>query len=380
MNVLLAEPTQDQFDLIQTIWEGHESCGQWPIFQYVEARAAERRRDALAILRSFPQVGHKQYSAVWFDQAGNSTPDARSQVKLTVAGLRHVTTNMPLTEDFVQLVRYLVEVRRSAPYAPNRLVTVKATRAAIAEALYPGTARDQCDARMNTLHGMLRLEPATWMGAHGSPRDNEWWPDLGPQILAFADIADVKGYLDRVWEMYAPPQAPPLWTPPPQDALVKAVDYLDAVWRARFGKPLLVLHSAERTAKLASDADDSDAFDSRLTALADLLAHLQVIDVSVGAPGDTHPLSRLAVFLPPRLSGANAARIEAALNTLRLVKDIRNGMQHANASAGAASALVELGIDYPVVDWQRAWNIIRARSAEAFDTVREEIQVTQRAT
>lgn len=117
--------------------------------------------------------------------------------------------------------------------------------------------------------------------------------------------------------MYAPPWPVTPWVVTPQDRLVKAVGFLDAVRDLRFkGQSLIKLHSAERTARLASDADDAEAFDSRIATLSDLLAHLQVHDVPVLRATGTH-----LPGLPSSLYRGWAERTRRASRPQRICSD-----------------------------------------------------------
>jgi len=161
-------------------------------------------------------------------------------------------------------------------------------------------------------------------------------------------------------------------------ALVGAIDYLDTVWQLRFNKKKLVhFESLERAALLALPVHSADGFDTALSAFADVVGHLSVPD----QPGaqDQHPLTKLDAFLAPRLQGANAQRIHDALTTLTLIKTVRHGMQHSKAAPDAAAALHTLGIGYPVRDWAWAWDAIRHAAINAFEALREEIQVSRRS-
>jgi hypothetical protein len=78
-----------------------------------------------------------------------------------------------------------------------------------------------------------------------------------------------------------------------------------------------------------------------------------------------------------RLSEAGRERVLRAKDTLKAVNYIRVGAQHGSAVAKAASAFNELGIDYPPLGWGSAWETVQARTIEALDAIREEIQATE---
>lgn len=367
--------TGDQKQLVELVCAAFFQNGQWPIFQFVEARLQQSGIDALTTLKSFPYVGSDghgaRYSPVFYERTGRSTPSPGSQVMLTLAGLRHIPNDNGLTDDFLHLIGLLVSERARAPYSPIHEVSVKITRRQIANIYPPGSER------IKLLHGLAKREPPTWSGLSTQPTDDYWWHDIGPSIRDYAELTDVDDYLRRVTTQLELPQVRERPVPPHPRALVGAIDYLDTVWQLRFSKKRLVrIESLERAALLALPVDNADAFDSALSAFADVLGHLSVPD-QPGAP-DQHPLTKLDTFLAPRLPGANAERIRGALTTLTLIKTVRHGMQHSKAAPDAAAALHTLGIGYPVRDWAWAWDAIRYAAINAFESLREEIQVARR--
>lgn len=48
--------------------------------------------------------------------------------------------------------------------------------------------------------------------------------------------------------------------------------------------------------------------------------------------------------------------------------------QHSGIEHRGVSALIQLGIEYPIIDWQSAWTTIQWRTIDAFNALREEIQ------
>lgn len=377
MTELKQELTEDQRRLVETVWSAYTKHGRWPYFQYVEAELRRLGVGALATLASFPAVGSAgpgpRYSAVHYEQAGGTVPKPMSLVKLTVAGLRHLHNDLGHSAKFLSLLRLLVEERQNAPFSPVQVVAVNVTPDMIARHF-----RGAAPAAWSFLHEMAGHEPPTWSGLSGRPDEADWWYDVGPHILDYAEIADLDDYLTRVAAQLEPPRTPVYAAPPPPRGLVGAIDYLDTVWQLRFKAKLVQVDSLERAAMLALPAETSDAFDAALSAFADVLGHLSVADQPAAI--DQHPLTKLGVFLPARLSTASHNRIREAVTTLNRIKTVRNGMQHAKAAPAAAEALHELGVGYPVTNWSVAWDTIRLAGITAFDALREEIQVSRRVT
>ena len=106
-----------------------------------------------------------------------------------------------------------------------------------------------------------------------------------------------------------------------------------------------------------------------MSSVADILKNMQV-----GGTGKT-PLTRLEVFLKSVLPDGSASHIDSATETLRHVADVRNALfQHSGIEHKGINALAQLGIEYPITDWQAAWTMIQRRAIDAFNGLREEIQ------
>lgn len=198
-----------------------------------------------------------------------------------------------------------------------------------------------------------------------------WWITVERFVRQFGQVVDIDDYLARIATYLTPPPTVPAPRYPSPRELPAALDYLNTVWRLRFGTRLLLLDSAERTCTLALDIDTAEEFDARLTALGDIFKSFQV-GATPGVSG--HPVDRIAAFLLTHLDEVAAHRVDRAVGVLRAIVDIRNGSQHSNASPQAANALVQLDLAYPVVNWATAWYQVRAHAVEALDALREEIQ------
>ena len=103
----------------------------------------------------------------------------------------------------------------------------------------------------------------------------------------------------------------------------------------------------------------------------DLLSHLNVPGEE-GAKGKT--LQNLRVRLG-ELLGEDAWRAQGAADVPRSVVALRAGQQHSGTSAtkGAGKARNTLGLSQFGDDWAAAWDHVRAVTAQALTTIREEI-------
>jgi hypothetical protein len=117
-------------------------------------------------------------------------------------------------------------------------------------------------------------------------------------------------------------------------------------------------------AKLTQPVASVEEFESRCSALADLLNAL-----NLPKPATLHNMkARIGELL-----GDEAGRAQAAVDTLRSVVALRAGQQHQGADTRAEEARVSLGLAAYVGNWEGAWNHLRAVTVQALDTIREEI-------
>lgn len=184
------------------------------------------------------------------------------------------------------------------------------------------------------------------------------------RLSRYAGIRDVQDYLAQLEDHVGISRAAPLAQPLGPMALPEAFDHLDLTWRLLTGEHLVRVPRAAMAAKLSQAAVSVEEFESRCSALADLLnamnlpkpATLQSVKVKLG-----------------ELLGTEAARAQAAVDTLRSVVALRAGQQHQGADKRAEQARVTLGLAPFTGDWPGAWNHLRLVTVHALDTIREEI-------
>ena len=58
---------------------------------------------------------------------------------------------------------------------------------------------------------------------------------------------------------------------------------------------------------------------------------------------------------------------------MRAVTKVRVAAQHGGAAAKGVKALAELGIDYPIRDYAKAWDQIRSKTVAALTDLREAV-------
>lgn len=163
--------------------------------------------------------------------------------------------------------------------------------------------------------------------------------------------------------------------------LPEALDHLDAAWRLLFGrkKALLRLRGTREVAELASSCSSQEEFESRISALADVLKMMSIPDELLAAEERTiqrdHTLDRLLPAV--REAGADEAaldRVGRAIDVLRAINAVRYSLQHVGARDRLPGALARLGVSYPPSGWGEAWDMIRLRAVEAARMIREELR------
>lgn len=174
--------------------------------------------------------------------------------------------------------------------------------------------------------------------------------------------------------------APPFLSP---TALTDALSYLDAIWRAAFGRNHgLVNASIDSAGQLTLACESGDDFRLRLIALAETLGRFTVQDdlLSEAAREDlagrqppAKSLDRIEILLRERLDEDAVGRALEGISALRHINRLRSTHAAHPGSTEARSAAVRLGLTYPPPRWSEAWENVRWRSVQALTEVREAV-------
>jgi hypothetical protein len=166
--------------------------------------------------------------------------------------------------------------------------------------------------------------------------------------------------------------------------LPEQFDVLDAYWRLTFGKRfrLLDLATATGTASLALPCGSRAEFESRLSALADIIDRFRVDDELLPfmteedkAEKIKGSLDKLHIALQHKLPVRHHASIGTAVQSLRRARQARNIMQHGVTTEGGLTAkLRQIGIHDAPPNWEGAWNTIRTQAADALSAIRNELR------
>jgi hypothetical protein len=166
--------------------------------------------------------------------------------------------------------------------------------------------------------------------------------------------------------------------------LPEQLDVLDAYWRLSFGKRfrLLDLTTATGTASLALPCGSRAEFESRLSALADIIDKFRVDEALLSPMTDEEKkdkikgsLDAVDIALRYKLPARHHARIDTAIQSLRRVRQARNIIQHGIATDGGLTAkLRQIGTHDAPPNWEGAWNTVRTQTADALSAIRNELR------
>ncbi len=360
MPTLLNRPSDDALEMLQVIARGYETAGCWPCWQWVKQQLWLKDLDAEEVLQGLPtwRHGYRSVRAI----TNGQLPDNGEQVSLTVhgMGLMVLPAVQLLVRGFLAAINVGIAMQRSI--TPSVIEPVE-LKVAGEDFIRPVNGQAGADLKVDQLFGVLRGEPATWRGVNMN--GGQWGWDLTDiRLSRYVGIRDVQDYLARLEEVVGLGQVVPSAAFLGPMALPDAFDHLDLAWRLLTGEYLVRVPRAAMAAKLTQPVASIEEFESRCSALADLLNAF-----NLPKPATLHNMkTKLAELL-----GGEAGRAQAAVDTLRSVVALRAGQQHQGADTRAEQAKVVLGLASFAGDWPGAWNHLRAVTVQALDTVREEI-------
>ena len=305
-----------------------------------------------------------KYGLVCYQQYGVVIPNPEARIGLSVAGLRRLEIAKQLVDGYLWMLRLLCERQMTFVPDSDRAIDVKVTVSELREA-----AKGSPDALLviDRVVELVTSEPPLW-GAGPYAQGDEREYRLTTRVEAYVAIKDVDDYLTRLWMVLGrdAPRVERRLTSPLD--LVASADYLGTVWELRTHKKLWGPTRLANAAALSYDCSTVEEFNSRLSALGDLLAQIDLPNQTGGR------LDRLEKRLHDLVPSPSHGRIDDAIAAMRAARRLRAGSQHDDAAVGAIDAFALLGVKYPPADWQVAWDQIRIRMVEAFDAIREELQ------
>jgi hypothetical protein len=379
--VLLGQLSEEQLLLLREVFTPWDRQGEWPVWHYVDTKLYRRGLVGAEVLRSLPVAGGErpgrlQYRLTW-NSDNHWLPNDGTRMALTAAGLWHVRPESELLLDaFAEAFRYLVSRLRTMEPSPCEVVQVSVSSAEVgrhlAAAGFPVASGPGAEIIVRKVGQLLEHEPYTWSGFMRPVVDDPAWEVRLSQVLRdFGEGLTAEGYVARVEELIeppAPPSAPP--SSGPLD-IPYAIDYLDAVWKAKTGCRLFVNLSPSSVARLTLACGSEEEFNSFMSAIADVLG--QVVVPGQAAPPKGAALEPVRKWLTPKLDADAADRVAAAFETLIELRHVRVSQQHSDAREKAVRAFRAIGLTYPPVSWGPAWTQVVVATRGALDVIREEV-------
>ena len=280
VRLLLAPPTPEQRSLLEAVSRPFLQTGEWPVMDYVDAVLDDQGLDVWRVRETFSSWPVR-YSAVW--PGPGSLINAEEKIGLTVAGLGLCAAlsedARAIVEDYLVVLRYLADRFREAPASPTEARHVEVTSDDIGSRLEEVgrvVSLEEKMVRCGQLYSVWQHEFTGWKAGSTFRTPTDWSVIVRREIRTYAQVVDIEGYLTRIAQSVLPSgsRSPP--SHPSSLTLPEAIDYLDAVWRVRFAQRLFNLPGAAKTASLSLPCATSDEFDSRLSALSDLLDRMTV--------------------------------------------------------------------------------------------------------
>ena len=379
-HALMGPPTDDQRALLKAIWSPFAKSHRWPTFDYVErtlyGSVPGLELDARTILASCPWViypgGLSAYGWVWSSTGRTDFYGSEDSVGLTVAGMNVLADGPQFSraqfevERFIWVLALLATLERSVAPEPFGVADVTVPERELAAQLPPEMRRE-----LETLWVVMEHEYATRAFVHPSPDGKGRYVQPTVSVRAYAQVIDASDYLERLMAGLARSRPVPEPVLTSSLAVPEAIDYLNAVWRARANARLFEIRRADAAAKLAMTSETREEFESRLSALCEVLGHVIV----PGVQGDS-PLTALQTLLSRHLSDQSAPRALRAVDDLRAVFDLRAWAQHSGnrAHLRAQRAMQRLRVELPTVAWNDAWERLRISTVAALNALREEVE------
>jgi hypothetical protein len=192
--------------------------------------------------------------------------------------------------------------------------------------------------------------------------------------VTYAEVETVEDYLNYLAQVIEPVSAPFARSAPSPFTIPDMLSYLDAIWSRHLGKPLFDRIDPGRAASLLYEAGTPDEFDSRCSALADVLAQIEVPpDPGLERKG-VRPVVLLGRwFARQQLPEGVADRLQHATAVLSKIVNIRVGGQHSESRRKAVAAFQDFGLDYPPTDWMSTWAVLRQSAVNALDAIRQQV-------
>ncbi len=336
MRTLLDPPSDDEVALLRAIADACTAAGwRWPVWQYVTRRLDDVGIDAAQALLSTPTWKH-HYRYVAAIVHGR-LPNPNDTVRLTVAGMFHAgqVDGNGLLQVFLAALTAASKAQRSAEPTPTAAVPIVLLGDSLTTEVTMATG---INVAPEHLHQLLGHEPATWTGL--APNSESWqWDVTQLHLHPYRDVTTAPQYLAALETIVGEPPVLAETTTLSPLALPDALDHLDLAWRLVTKRKLVTISRAGPLAAMTLPASTQEEFESRCSALADLLNSFSTAvkeDRTASTPA-IKSLQGLSNELEARL-GDEAERAQEAVNVLRHIVRVRAGQQHRRADIDAEKA------------------------------------------
>lgn len=357
----------DMLRLLRVTADGYAAAGgSWPCWQWVRQQLwTQYGLDAEEILGGLPTWEY-DYRPVRLGYRGQPVPKIADKVPLSIHGMAHVCSAVPpikwLVDAFLEALKTAVIMQRGIQPGPTQPVELKVPGSDFTRAVNMAAGTELS---ADQLFDLLGAEPATWLGA--SQQNGQWtWDLTNARLTPYAEVQTVDDYLVRLDAVVALPQQPALAEYLPPMALPDAFDHLGLAWRIATGQHLFHVPRAVVPAKLTQPAASVEEFESRCSALCDMLKSFDFLS-------EGGSLNNMKARLSDLLGEEAAGRAHAAVDMLRWIFALRAGQQHHGADTDAERARTALGLTQFGTDWAAAWDQLRAIVVQTLAAIREEI-------
>lgn len=196
---------------------------------------------------------------------------------------------------------------------------------------------------------------------------------VGPALRELRNVVSIDDYPDRIIRWVTPQVVSVLRVPLNPLDIPYALGYLEAIWKSKTGSYLFFNVNPTSVGRLTQACTSEDSFNSLLSALSDVLG--QVVPPGTKFPPQKAALEAFGLGVNSLLELESQIRTQEAINFLIEIRHLRVSTQHGDARHRAVLAFEKLGLPFPPVSWEFAWEHIAVRAKSALDSLREEIHV-----
>jgi len=370
-SVGLTDPLEDgDRALLRIVHHGSGSGSEnWPVWQWVRLKAAQRDWDADIVVGRLPQWLLHYRPVTGLSLGG--IPQDGDRVGLTVHGLAQVDDQV-LLPAFLGALAVAAERAAAHVTTPQVVTPLQVSGEVLTAQMQRRTGSGVMPARLRAL---LEAEPATWLGH--SDADGQWlWDLTRPRLGLFVGVTTAEDYLQRLdTHLVGLPETPPPGPPPEPLALLDALDHLGAEWRIRTGSRLVRVRRTVDAGVLVQAVGSAAELERACSAFADILASL---DPQCTDPKVSGTLNQLGHRLRELLADPERQSVaRLAVESLRHAVNIRAGQQHSGTDGyrRAQAGRRALGLPQVSTDWQADWDTIRRALIDALRRLRQQVAI-----